>query len=255
MMRASRRLALLALALLALASCSPRVVRKPVHTAPVTSRWPREWVLPHASAYGDTMWLASERPVRSVVIHSNDADAHAEPKPGLTIYGRSEGTPVAIRVPARLRDRTARQIIDGAFARKDLHLDWWHDPDPDSLATQEAGRFDNVGGRPMWGFDLGLPLEKVAGYRVIVVVIGRVDALERGAPRAAPAERWARTRTEEDPLPVLTGRWVRPYEIKYGDRFATVRVVADYDVDLAGHKVTPHVAAAAVRRWRGKPLR
>lgn len=255
MTRAGRLLALGTLALLVLASCSPRVVKKPVRSAPAAQRLPSEWVLPSVSAYGDTVWLRSERPVRSVNIMSRDTDAHAEPKPGLTIYGRSEGTPIAIRVPSRLRERTARQIIEGAFARRELHLDWWNDPDPDSLATQEPGRFDNIDGRPMWGFDLGLPLEKVAGYRVIVVVIGRVDALERGAPRAAPAERWARTRTEDDPLPVLTGRWVRPYEIKYDDRFATVRVVADYDVDLAGHVITHHEAAAALRRWRAKPLR
>lgn len=249
------RLGLIVMAMLALASCSPRVVKKPVKSAPVAHRLPREWVLPSVSAYGDTVWLDSERPVRSVKIMARDTEAHAEPKPGLAIYGRSVGTPIAIRVPARLRERTARQIIEGAFARRDLHLSWWNDPDPDSLATQEPGRFEDIGGRPMWGFDLGLPPEKVAAYRVIVVVIGRVDALERGAPRAAPAERWARTRTEDDPLPVLTGRWVRPYEIKYDDRFATVRVVADYDVDLTGHRVTHHEAPAALRRWRAKPLR
>ena len=163
MTRAGRLLALGTLALLVLASCSPRVVKKPVRTAPAAQRLPSEWVLPSVSAYGDTVWLDSERPVRSVKIMARDTEAHAEPKPGLTIYGRSEGTPIAIRVPARLRERTARQIIEGAFARRELHLNWWNDPDPDSLATQEPGRFDNIDGRPMWGFDLGLPLEKVAG--------------------------------------------------------------------------------------------
>ncbi len=252
------RICAAALVMFALASCSPHVTRHPAgHGShmPAASHAP-ERPLHSMSAYGDTVWLGSTRPERAVVIARGEDQMHAAPRPGLAVYGRSLGTPLAIRVPLRLRERTARQIVEGVLAREDLHLLWWDDPDPDSLATQEAGHFDDDGGRPLFGFDLGFPLEKAHGYRVLIVVLGRADTYSRFSHPVNGREPWALRRKPEDPTPILPGTAVRVFTVTHGDRLATVRVVADYDVDLDAMRVSAHPAApGTVRRWAAKALR
>jgi hypothetical protein len=162
---------------------------------------------------------------------------------------------MAIRVPWRQAAVEPEAVVELALARERLHMRWSNQPVAESLATQEPGRFDDYNGRPLWGWDLRLPERGPSRYRLLVVVFGRADRRAQDTPlRAHDAEAWRSSRTTRDPLPILRGRWVRAFEVPREDRIATVRLVADYDVDLDAMEIRRHVSSGSPPRWTAKAI-
>jgi hypothetical protein len=209
------------------------------------SAWqPQDPSVVTSSAYGDTVWFDS--PVMSaghaVIPATTPVDSLLLRGRSAIAWARTPGTPVLILLDERRPMPATKAIVDSILRdpRLGLHpgdsLGVWR------MVAREAGRFDSIDGRPMYGWEIYSPPEDSSSDRLIFVVIGLSDSSVAAPLHQAWQEPWGRTRSPGDPMPIRVDQHLRPFEIPVADRLSTARIVGEFRADLKHRRIERIVA-------------